>query len=149
MRIPHVSFTGIFLAKFFPVPFTSSMTTVFQDFLKRANFKKTQSWAGEMAQWVRAMTALQKILSSNPSNHMAAYNQPPLMRSDALFCLLYLKTSTVYLCVIINKSLGQSKQGQLERVGLTRLSRSPKYNFRAWWCTPLIPALGRQRQADF
>jgi hypothetical protein len=19
----------------------------------------------------------------------------------------------------------------------------------AWWCTPLIPALGRQRQADF
>jgi hypothetical protein len=20
---------------------------------------------------------------------------------------------------------------------------------KAWWCTPLIPALGRQRQADF
>jgi hypothetical protein len=20
---------------------------------------------------------------------------------------------------------------------------------QAWWCTPLIPALGRQRQADF
>jgi hypothetical protein len=20
---------------------------------------------------------------------------------------------------------------------------------RAWWCTPLIPALGRQRQVDF
>jgi hypothetical protein len=22
-------------------------------------------------------------------------------------------------------------------------------NSQAWWCTPLIPALGRQRQADF
>jgi hypothetical protein len=24
-----------------------------------------------------------------------------------------------------------------------------KKNSRAWWCTPLIPALGRQRQANF
>jgi hypothetical protein len=24
-----------------------------------------------------------------------------------------------------------------------------KKNSGAWWCTPLIPALGRQRQVDF
>jgi hypothetical protein len=30
--------------------------------------------AGEMAQWLRALTALPKVLSSNPSNHMVAYN---------------------------------------------------------------------------
>jgi hypothetical protein len=31
---------------------------------------------GEMAQWVRALTALPKVLSSNPSNHMVAHNHP-------------------------------------------------------------------------
>jgi hypothetical protein len=30
--------------------------------------------AGEMAQWLRALTALPKVLSSNPSNHMVAHN---------------------------------------------------------------------------
>jgi hypothetical protein len=30
--------------------------------------------AGEMAQWLRAQTALPKVLSSNPSNHMVAHN---------------------------------------------------------------------------
>jgi hypothetical protein len=35
---------------------------------------KTHSWAGEMAQWLRALTALLKVLSSIPSNHMVAYN---------------------------------------------------------------------------
>jgi hypothetical protein len=29
-----------------------------------------------MAQWVRALTALPKVLSSNPSNHMVAHNHP-------------------------------------------------------------------------
>jgi hypothetical protein len=32
--------------------------------------------AGEMApQWLRALTALPEVLSSNPSNHMVAHNQ--------------------------------------------------------------------------
>ena len=50
----------------------------------------TQSHAclrsGEMAQWVRALTALE-ILSSNPSNHMVAHNhlKPSITESDALF----------------------------------------------------------------
>jgi hypothetical protein len=33
-------------------------------------------WAGEMAQWLRAPTALPKVSSSNPSNHMVAHNHP-------------------------------------------------------------------------
>ena len=30
--------------------------------------------AGEMAQWLRALPALPKVLSSIPSNHMVAHN---------------------------------------------------------------------------
>jgi hypothetical protein len=60
------------------------------------------SRAGEMAQWLRALTALPKVLSSNPRNPHGG-SQPPVMGSDALiWCCL--KTATVYLCVIINKS---------------------------------------------
>jgi hypothetical protein len=36
----------------------------------------SQLRAGEMAQWVRAPTALPKVSSSNPSNHMVAHNHP-------------------------------------------------------------------------
>jgi hypothetical protein len=32
--------------------------------------------AGEMAQWLGALTALPKVLSSNPSNHMVAHTHP-------------------------------------------------------------------------
>jgi hypothetical protein len=32
--------------------------------------------AGEMAQWLRALTALLKVLSSIPSNHMVGHNHP-------------------------------------------------------------------------
>jgi hypothetical protein len=39
------------------------------------DIKKDQIRAGEMAQQVRALTALLKVLSSNPSNHMVAHNQ--------------------------------------------------------------------------
>jgi hypothetical protein len=45
--------------------------------------------AVEMAQWLRALTALLKIMNSNPSNHSVWHplcgTQPPVMRSDALF----------------------------------------------------------------
>jgi DNA repair protein RadC len=37
---------------------------------------RTTTRAGELAQWVRALTALSKVLSSNPSNHMVAHNHP-------------------------------------------------------------------------
>ena len=36
--------------------------------------KIRKSGAGEMAQQLRALTVLPKVLSSNPSNHMVAYN---------------------------------------------------------------------------
>jgi hypothetical protein len=49
------------------VKITATMTTT--------TTKKT-FWAGEMAQQLRALTALQKVLSSNPSNHMVAHNRP-------------------------------------------------------------------------
>jgi hypothetical protein len=38
------------------------------------NIKKKIKRAGEMAQWVRALTALPEVLSSIPSNHMVAHN---------------------------------------------------------------------------
>jgi hypothetical protein len=38
------------------------------------NLKKRVSWAGEMAQWLRALTVLLKVLGSNRSNHMVAHN---------------------------------------------------------------------------
>jgi hypothetical protein len=41
--------------------------------LKRKRFKKSKG-AEEMAQWLRALTALLKVLSSIPSNHMVAHN---------------------------------------------------------------------------
>jgi hypothetical protein len=34
------------------------------------------SGAGKMAQWLRAPTALLKVPSSNPSNHMVDHNHP-------------------------------------------------------------------------
>jgi len=36
--------------------------------------KKEDAGAGEMAQWLRALTALPEVLSSVPSNHMVAHN---------------------------------------------------------------------------
>jgi len=36
--------------------------------------KPRNAGAGEMAQWLRALTALPEVLSSNPSNHMVAHN---------------------------------------------------------------------------
>jgi len=33
---------------------------------------ETETWAREMAQWLRALTALPEVLSSIPSKHMVA-----------------------------------------------------------------------------
>ena len=44
----------------------------------KKNKKERNVWeqAGEMAQQLGALTALSKVLSSNPSNHMVAHNYP-------------------------------------------------------------------------
>jgi hypothetical protein len=44
--------------------------------LEKFLIKKKIIGAGEMAQWLRAPTALPKVPSSNPSNHMVAHNHP-------------------------------------------------------------------------
>ncbi|CAO2582063.1 hypothetical protein LEMLEM_LOCUS2165 [Lemmus lemmus] len=36
--------------------------------------EKSTQGAGEVAQWLRALPALPKVLSSIPSNHMVAHN---------------------------------------------------------------------------
>jgi hypothetical protein len=43
-----------------------------------------QYGAGEMAQRLRALTALPEVLSSNPSNHMVAHNQQDLAPSSGV-----------------------------------------------------------------
>jgi len=45
---------------------------------------KRELGAGKMAQWLRALTALPEVLSSNPSNHMVAHNQWDLMPSSGV-----------------------------------------------------------------
>jgi hypothetical protein len=47
------------------------------------------------------------------------------MRSDHPL-LVHLKTTTVYLCIIINKSLSQSKQGQPERAEVLKFNKKKK-----------------------
>ena len=46
----------------------------------------TKNWngAGEMAQWLRELTALPEVLSSIPSKPHGG-SQPSIMRSDAFF----------------------------------------------------------------
>ena len=45
-----------------------------QGYVETLSQKQKQMGAGEMAQRVRALTALLKVLSSNPTNHMVAHN---------------------------------------------------------------------------
>jgi hypothetical protein len=41
---------------------------------RKALSQKTTTGAGEMAECLRALTALPEVLSSNPSKHMVAHN---------------------------------------------------------------------------
>jgi hypothetical protein len=59
-----------------------------------------------MAQWLRALTALPEVLSSNPNNHMVAHSH---LYWDLMHLLVCLKTATVYLH-IMNKSKKKKKR---------------------------------------
>jgi hypothetical protein len=56
---------------FYPMAFVLVLKVNHSSVLKKMVFR-----AGEMAQWLRVLTALLKVLSSNPSNHMMAHNHP-------------------------------------------------------------------------
>jgi hypothetical protein len=43
---------------------------------KNTVLKNQKNRAGEMVQWLRALTALPNVLSSIPSNDMVAHNHP-------------------------------------------------------------------------
>jgi hypothetical protein len=47
-----------------PISYTAAIPTT---------FKKNYYWAGEMAQRLRALTALPEVMRSNSSNHMVAH----------------------------------------------------------------------------
>jgi hypothetical protein len=48
----------------------------FSTYAESLTYFKLGNGADEIAQRVRALTALPKVLSSNPSNHMVAHNHP-------------------------------------------------------------------------
>jgi hypothetical protein len=47
------------------------------------------------------------------------------MRSDTLPFLVHLKLATMYLCIIINKSLDQSEWGGLEQTEILKKIQFP------------------------
>jgi hypothetical protein len=47
---------------------------MYENFFFNVFLKRWACWAGEMAQWLRALTVLLEVLSSNLSNHMVAHN---------------------------------------------------------------------------
>jgi plasmid maintenance system antidote protein VapI len=46
------------------------------EILHKTFHQEVQLQAGEMAQWLKAQTALPEVLSSIPSNHMVTHNHP-------------------------------------------------------------------------
>jgi hypothetical protein len=60
--------------------------------------------------------------------------------------------------MLLSYAIQMSVKGKFKVVGtrsiaekrhMAKATLKKKAFNRAWWCTPLIPALGRQRQADF
>jgi hypothetical protein len=79
-----------------------------------------------MSQWVKVLAAKPKDLSSIPRTHVMMEG---FMTSLKLFSALS----------------AHRQNGKCN----TKENVHKEIYSRAWWCTPLIPALGRQRQANF
>jgi hypothetical protein len=68
-------------------------------------------WAGEVAQWLRALAALPEVLMSIPSNHMVAHNhlQWGLMPSSGVSE----ESNGVLIYIKLNKSFKNKKRASL------------------------------------
>jgi hypothetical protein len=89
---------------------------------QRNSLKKQNKRAGEIAQWLRALTALQ------------------------------FPATTWWLTIICNGiqyPLLGCVWRQLQCTRIHKVNLKKKKKCRAWWHTPLIPAFSRQRQANF
>jgi hypothetical protein len=77
----------------------------------------------------------------------------PIVESDYLLCVAdmqeHIVTKFIQFHVGHFNHVNSAFVNQLERI----INEIPLFRkdlvHRAWWCTPLIPALGRQRQANF
>jgi hypothetical protein len=85
------------------------------DFFKTKQNKT--SWAGEMTQWLRALTALPEVLSSIPSNHLVAphHLQWDQMPSSGV----YEDSDSIYIFYIYIKSLKNTKKKQTKQTKMS------------------------------
>jgi len=73
---------------------------------------RQQRWTGEMAQWLRAPTALPEVLSSIPSNHIVAHTLCNGIPCSLLVCLW-----CTHINIIINKYLKINNRDKEESWG--------------------------------
>jgi hypothetical protein len=108
-------------------------------YLKHEN---TDRGAGEMAQRLRALTALPEVLSSNPSNHMVALIFTCMLWHvytctcicNGIWCplLVYRHAHTIYLMHIINKSLKKYRQTDIPEATFRPVTWSKNANTTCW-----------------
>ena len=94
-----------------------------------------------MVQRLRAPTALPKVLSSNPSNHMVVHYHLNEIRHPLLECL---KIATVYLHIIINKSfLKNYMVVQTFKPSTQEAEAGGVLSSRPAWSTEVVPGQSR------
>ena len=90
---------------------------------------KAKCWAGEMAQQLRALTALQEVLSSILSNHMVAHNQPSVMGTNALFWCVWRQLQCTHVVVhTFNPSIWRHLEAETGRSLSSRTASATQRN---------------------